>query len=494
MQKIKQKVLLVITDGIGHNENEFYNAFKAANTPNYQKLFRELPHSLVATYGECVGLPKGQMGNSEVGHMCLGSGQVLYQDLVRISKELENQSLSHHPEFNAFVNAVDSIHLIGLLSDGGVHSHIDHFMGMIDAISQLKPNSSIFLHLITDGRDVLPKSAKTYVAQILKKCNQNIQIASLSGRFYAMDRDKRWERVKEAHAAIERAQPKSTLQPLEYIDSSYQENITDEFIKPASFGDYSGLQERDGVIFINFRSDRARELVMALNGDVSEIPTCRKPRILTTTNYDKTFDHKILFPKEDIKNTLAQVISSHNLTQTHIAETEKYAHVTFFFNGGIEKPFPKEKRILIPSPQCKTYDECPQMSAFDIKDKVLDSMKEGDDFIVVNFANGDMVGHTGDYEAAIQAVEVVDTCIGEIFECAKTLGYGMILTSDHGNCEEMRGMDGEILTNHTTGDVWCFILADGVQKIDSGSLANVAASVLKIMGLEIPKEMQKPLF
>lgn len=494
MTKIKQKTLLIITDGIGHSENDHYNAFKAANTPTYDRLFKEVPHSLISTHGMHVGLPDGQMGNSEVGHMCLGSGQVLYQDLVKISRALKDGSLAKNEHLNHFLESTNHIHLMGLVSDGGVHSHIDHFIGMIDIILSLHPQKTIFLHLITDGRDVLPQSAKDYISTILKRCNSHIHIATISGRFYAMDRDKRWERVKEAHAAIENGANQSKLDILSYIDSSYKEGIFDEFIKPASFEGYKGLCENDGVIFINFRSDRAREIIMALNGETLEIPTHKIPKILTMTPYDKTFTHPILFPKEDVKNTLAEVISSHNLTQAHIAETEKYAHVTFFFNGGIEEPFLGEMRALIPSPQCKTYDECPQMSAFAIKDSVLKFMQEGCDFIVVNFANGDMVGHTGNFKAAIKAVEAVDSCLCELFDQAKKLDYGVILTSDHGNCEEMRNDKGEILTNHTIGDVWCFIMANEVEKIDSGNLSNIAASVLKIMGLDIPDTMQKPLF
>ncbi len=494
MEKIKQKTLLIITDGIGHNESDYYNAFKAAHTPTYDKLFKEVPHSLIATYGMNVGLPDGQMGNSEVGHMCLGSGQILYQDLVKISRAISDGSLAKNEDLQNFLKTTQHIHLMGLISDGGVHSHIDHFIGMIDIIQSINPDKTIFLHLITDGRDVLPKSAKEYIQQILKRCNENIHIATISGRFYTMDRDKRWERIKESHLVIENAQNKSKLSILEYIDSSYQEGIFDEFIKPASFEGYEGLSQNDGIIFINFRSDRAREIIMALNGEIPQIPTTKIPKILTMTTYDKTFSHPVLFPKEDVKNTLAEIISSYNLKQAHIAETEKYAHVTFFFNGGVEEPFLNETRALIPSPQCKTYDECPQMSAFAIKDSVLKFIQEGFDFIVVNFANGDMVGHTGNYQAAIKAVEAVDSCLGEIFENAKKLDYGVILTSDHGNCEEMRNQKGEILTNHTIGDVWCFVMANGVEKIDSGNLSNIAASILKIMGLKAPQSMQKPLF
>lgn len=498
-----QKAILIITDGIGHNPSTDFNAFKQATTPAYDKFFATLPHSLISTYGHFVGLPEGQMGNSEVGHMSLGSGQVLYQDLVKITQALKTHELEDNPVLEHFLIQNKDLHLLILASDGGVHSHVDHLLGFISLIDcklkNLNLQKKVFLHLFTDGRDVLPKSAKKYLSRILDFIYDfpYVQVASISGRAYAMDRDKRWERIALAHACIafgNRSENIKNLSPLDYIQYSYDKGELDEFIKPTAFGEYEGIKEGDGVFFLNFRSDRARELVMSLSGEVEGIKISVLPNILTLTCYDKDFPHPILFPKEDVKETLAEVISGHGLSQAHIAETEKYAHVTFFFNGGVQKIFPLEKHILVPSLKVKSYDECPQMSAFEVKDRVLECMYEGYDFIVVNFANGDMVGHTGNFEAAVKAVESVDACLGEIFELAKKLNYGVVLTSDHGNCEKMRDENGQVLTNHTVGDVWCFVLGEGVEFIENGTLANIAPTVLKIMGLPIPHSMHLPLF
>ena len=491
---MSQKTLLIITDGIGHNQKEEFNAFKKALKPTYDWLFKNIPHSLIHTYGHYVGLPENQMGNSEVGHMTLGSGQIIYQDLAKISNSIKNQELQKSPILKNFFSSSKAIHIAGLISDGGVHSHINHFLTLIK-IAQ-KEDKEIFLHLIADGRDVLPQSAEAFIIDVLKLCNEKTKIATISGRFYAMDRDQRWERIQEAYDCIHSGQNKTNLGIREYLKFSYSQGIYDEFIKPASFDDYTGLNDNDGFLFINFRSDRSREIILALDQDslVVSKKSPKKINILTMTSYDKTFQYPVLFPKKDLKNTLGSIISDAGLSQVRIAETEKYAHVTFFFNGGIEEPYLGETRILVPSPKVKTYDEIPQMSAFEVTEGVLKSMDERTDFIVVNFANGDMVGHTGNFEAAIKAVESVDTCLGQIFQKAQELNYAVILTSDHGNCEEMKNDQGEILTNHTVGDVWCFVMANGVSSVSSGTLANIAPSVLKIMGIEIPEEMQQPLF
>jgi len=490
---VSKKAILVITDGIGYKPNSEANAFEAANKPTYDKLFKEVPHTLIHTYGLYVGLPEGQMGNSEVGHMTIGSGRVLYQDLVKISLALEDGSLKTNEALQTLLSRSDRLHLVGLMSDGGVHSHIEHIVGVAKIAAEA--GKRVFLHLITDGRDVSPTSAPEYLAQIEAILNDKIAIATLGGRFYTMDRDRRWERVERGYRAIVEATPKSDSSPVEYVKASYAKDETDEFIEPVAFEGYEGMKEGDGVLFMNFRSDRMREIVTAI-GDPKFDAFERKPlhlHIATMTEYDKSFSYPVLFRKEVPKQTLAEVISNAGLTQLHTAETEKYAHVTFFFNGGVEEPVLNESRVLIPSPKVKTYDMKPEMSAPQVGDAVLTAMEEAYDFIVVNFANGDMVGHTGNYEAAVKAVEAVDRELGRIVEKAKEKGYAMVLTSDHGNCEEMIDENGNILTNHTVGDVWCFVMADGVEEVKPGALNNIAPTVLKLMELPIPEEMDEPL-
>lgn len=501
---MSQKCVLIITDGIGYKPDSPYNAFANATKPTYDWLFKNVPYSLIHTYGESVGLPEGQMGNSEVGHMSLGSGRVLYQDLVRISRALESNELAENPLLQQFMQETQAVHLLGLMSDGGVHSHLSHFLGLAEIFAAHKKR--VFLHLITDGRDVLPKSALGFLAEVEAMCAKvdSINIASISGRYYAMDRDKRWERIQEAYNALAHATPHTEQSPSEYIESCYANGITDEFITPMCFGEFAkngGFASEDGLLMSNFRSDRAREIITALGAEKFEhFPRPKRmERIVTMCEYDESFSYPVLFTKQKPANTLAQVLADAKKSQAHIAETEKYAHVTFFFNGGVEEPFIGESRVLIPSPKVATYDLQPQMSAPEVGDAVLKAMGEDRDdtnaydFIVVNFANGDMVGHTGNYEAALKAVEAVDYELGRIFAKARELGYAVVLTSDHGNCEEMKSEQGEIKTNHTIGDVWCFVLANGVEKVDSGSLNNIAPSVLKIMGLAIPKEMDRPL-
>ena len=489
-----QKTVLIITDGIGYKPQGGCNAFEAAQKPTYDMLFKTAPYALISTHGLSVGLPEGQMGNSEVGHMTIGSGRVLYQDLVKISLALENGSIEENEALGKILGESDRVHLIGLLSDGGVHSHIAHTIGFAKLAK--RRGKKVFLHLITDGRDVSPTSAKNYLEQIETICDDDISIATLGGRFYTMDRDNRWERVEKGYRAIAEATPKTMLNPKAYVDESYAKNETDEFIEPVAFDGYDGMHEGDTVIVTNFRSDRVREITMAL-GESSFDAFERKQiplHIATMTQYDANFPYPVLFPKEAPKNTLAEVIAGAGLRQLHTAETEKYAHVTFFLNGGIEEPMIGESRVLIPSPDVKTYDMKPEMSAPKVGEAVRKAMDENYEFIVVNFANGDMVGHTGNYSAAQKAVEAVDTELGKIIEKAKEDGYAIVLTSDHGNCEEMCDLEGHVLTNHTVGEVWCFVLANGVNKIQKkGGLNNIAPTVLKLMGLEIPKEMDEPL-
>lgn len=490
---MSKKTVLVITDGIGYSAKQEYNAFHHADKPTYDMLFREVPHALIDTFGLSVGLPEGQMGNSEVGHMSIGSGRVLYQDLVKISLALEEGKFAHNSVFASLLKTSKQIHLIALMSDGGVHSHIDHLLGVAEIAAEA--GKEVWLHLITDGRDVAPTSAKLFLHTVIAHGVDNIKIASLGGRFFAMDRDNRWERVEKGYNAIVNAIPKSEQSVADYIENAYAAGENDEFITPSAFEGYNGFKDGDAVLMLNFRSDRMRELTTAIGDPAfcgfsrAFIPT----HLATMTQYDKNFPYPVLFPKDPPTNTLAEVISRAGLRQLHTAETEKYAHVTFFFNGGIEEPYENETRVLIPSPQVKTYDMQPQMSAPEVGDVVVKAINEGADFVVVNFANGDMVGHTGNFDAAVQGVEAVDAQLGRIVEAARNNEYALVITSDHGNCEEMRDDAGNTLTNHTVGKVWCFVLSDGVNAVHPGALNNVAPTVLKLMGLDIPSEMDSPL-
>lgn len=490
---MNKKAILVITDGIGYSPKTEHNAFFNAQKPTYDKLFKEVPHSLIDTFGLSVGLPEGQMGNSEVGHMSIGSGRVLYQDLVKISLALSENTLEDNEELQALMAKSDRLHLIGLLSDGGVHSHIDHFMGLAKIAS--KNAKKVFLHLITDGRDVSPTSAGKYIKMVEEELDENISIATISGRFYSMDRDNRWERIQRGYEAIVDAKPKTEWLPQGYIGHSYSMGETDEFVEPAAFEGYDGVKNGDSILTINFRSDRMREMVSALGDPAFEgfAKQHMAINLATITEYDKSFTYPVLFRKDVPKNTLAEVIARKGLRQLHTAETEKYAHVTFFLNGGIDEPYENETRVLIPSPDVKTYDMKPEMSADEVGQAVLNAMDESYDFIVVNFANGDMVGHTGDEEAAKLAVTTVDEQLGKIVQSAKDNDYALVLTSDHGNCEEMKDDEGNTLTNHTVGKVWCFVMADGVTKVEAGALNNIAPTVLKLMDIEIPSEMDHSL-
>ncbi len=489
-----QKTVLIITDGIGYKPNSACNAFEDATKPTFDKLLATVPKTLISTHGLSVGLPEGQMGNSEVGHMTIGAGRVMYQDLVKISLAIEDKTIEQNEALNSTLEKSDRVHIIGLLSDGGVHSHIEHIIGLAKLAKDR--GKRVFLHLITDGRDVSPTSAKEFVKQIESICDNDITIATIGGRFYTMDRDNRWDRVQKGYSAIVKATPSISLDIESYIDKSYQAKIYDEFIEPIALNGYSGIKEGDSVIMANFRADRVREITTVL-GDESFKEFDREYiplNIVTMTQYDASFPYPVMFKKEAPKNTLAEVISNAKLTQLHTAETEKYAHVTFFLNGGVEEPFIGESRVLIPSPNVRTYDIKPEMSAPEVGEAVRNGMDEEYDFIVVNFANGDMVGHTGDYEAAKRAVNAVDEQIGKILERAKEKNYAIVLTSDHGNCEEMCDGEGHRLTNHTVGKVWCYVIANGVTTLrEGGGLNNIAPTVLKIMGLEKPVEMDEAL-
>ncbi|WP_267523207.1 2,3-bisphosphoglycerate-independent phosphoglycerate mutase [Campylobacter sp. MG1] len=474
-----QKCILVITDGIGINKENYYNAFMSAAKPNYKILNDEAKFCTLKTSGKSVGLPDGVIGNSEVGHMTIGSGRIIYQNLVRINNAIEDKSIYENDTLNKFISKFKRIHVIGLYSDGGVHSSYEHFNVICEIVSK---NSKCFAHIITDGRDVLPQEFYDFY----EKNPSYIKPSSISGRFYAMDRDNNLDRTRAyIDMLFNEDEPKDMR---EIVLNAYKNNITDEFIEPTKL-DTSDIKMNDGVIIVNFRSDRARQLAKELQVNLSS------EQVLCMCEYDEKLNLDVIFPKVEINNTLAEILSQNNLKQFHTAETEKYAHVSFFFNGGVEKEFKNEARVLVPSPKVKSYAEMPEMSAYKVCDCVLKAIDDGYDFIVVNFANGDMVGHTGDYNAAIKAVESVDYCLGKIMLSAKNNNYALLITSDHGNCEAMRNKEGKKLTNHTTFDVGCWLYNYKKDiNLKNGSLANVAASVLKILDLEKPKEMEEALF
>jgi len=489
-----KKVVLIITDGIGFNSSCQNNAFCMAKKPTYDYLFKNVAHSLVKTSGLAVGLPEGQMGNSEVGHMSIGSGRVIYQNLVKIAKAIEDGSINNNETLNNLLQKSDTLHLIGLISDGGVHSHISHTIALAKLAKD--KGKKVYIHMISDGRDVDPRSGINYLDDIESICDKDIKLATISGRYYTMDRDNRWDRVQKGYDAIVKAMPKTKLSPKEYLEQSYNKDITDEFIEPVAFEGYKGFKEGDSVLFTNFRNDRMREISKAIGfEDFSEFEReYIKVNVATMTEYDKSYPFPILFKSEKPKNTLGEVISDAGLSQFHTAETEKYAHVTFFFNGGVEEPLVNETRVLIPSPKVATYDLKPEMSANKVSQAVQTAIEQEYDFIVVNFANGDMVGHTGVFEAGVKAVETVDFEIGNILKKAKKNDYSVVIVSDHGNVEMMKDKNGNILTNHTTFDVFCFIVDKEIEEIKDGALCNIAPTVLKLMGLKIPQEMDKALF
>lgn len=492
---MSQKCILIITDGIGYNQDNNYNAFFHAKKPTYDELFKNTPNVLIKTSGLAVGLPEGQMGNSEVGHMCIGSGRIIYQNLVKINKAIENDELKNNQALQELLQKCKRIHIIGLYSDGGVHSMHSHFNALLKICKNA--NKQVFAHAITDGRDCSPNSGLNFIKELDEFCkNHQICLASLSGRFYAMDRDKRYERIKSYYDAL-LANAVIYDDFIKYMQEKYDQNITDEFLMPIISKEFDGLKEEDGLVFINFRNDRMRQLVQALTQD--DFNEFQREVVfknaITMSLYDEKFKLPVMFEKEILQNTLSSVLAKANLTQLHVAETEKYAHVTFFFNGGKEELEANETRVLIPSPKVKTYDQKPQMSAKEVANEVIKGIKSGMDFIVVNFANGDMVGHTGDFEAAIRAVESVDECLGEVIKVARENDYAFIITSDHGNCEQMKDKELNMLTNHTTFDVFAFVEAKNVTKLkENMGLSNIAPSVLKILNLPIPEQMDEALF
>ncbi|MCM1139593.1 MAG: 2,3-bisphosphoglycerate-independent phosphoglycerate mutase [Duncaniella sp.] len=495
-----KKALLMILDGWGIGNHSKSDVIYSTPTPYWDYLVDTYPHSQLQASGENVGLPDGQMGNSEVGHLNIGAGRVLYQDLVKINKACKDGSILENPEIvDAFTYARDhgkAIHFMGLTSNGGVHSSLDHLFALCD-IAKHYGLEKVYIHCFMDGRDTDPRSGKGFIEELEAHCAKSAGVvASIIGRYYAMDRDKRWERVKVAYDLLVKGEGKQATDMVKAVQESYDEDVTDEFIKSINNANVDGtIKEGDAVIFFNYRNDRAKELTIALTQhDIPEAGMTTIPSLqyYCMTPYDASFTGvHILFPKENVENTLGEYLSSLNKKQLHIAETEKYAHVTFFFNGGREAPYEGEERILVASPKVATYDLKPEMSAYEVKDKLVEAIKEEKyDFIVVNYANGDMVGHTGVYEAIEKAVKAVDECVKDTVEAAKESGYEVIIIADHGNADNAVNADGTPNTAHSLNPVPCIYVTERKDAtVENGKLADVAPTMLKIMGLPQPKEM-----
>ncbi len=499
--------VLIIADGWGVSTAVEGNAIAQAQTPVIDQLFQRYPHTTLQASGLAVGLPEGQMGNSEVGHLNMGAGRVVYQDLTRISKSIADGTFANNQvlleSMEKTNRAGGALHLMGLFSDGGVHSHLEHLKALLGmAANHGLPR--VFIHAFLDGRDTPPTSAKKYLEDFQRYLDElgTGHIASIMGRFYAMDRDQRWERVQQAYETLVGGQGRIAENVSAAIDAAYEAGETDEFVKPTILVDGQGqvasIHDGDGIIFFNFRADRAREITRAFTEPNFSSFDREQPLSLSSyicfTEYDASFDLPVAFPPEKLKNVLAEVVAATGLRQLHIAETEKYAHVTFFFNGGREEPFPGEDHCLIPSPrEVKTYDEKPQMSAYEVAAEVVRRLEmKKYQLVILNFANGDMVGHTGNLAAAIQACEVVDTCVGQVVDKTMELGGVALFTADHGNAEQMLTPEGEPITAHSTNPVPCIVVGEqflGQSLRDGGSLADLAPTILEIMGLAIPNEM-----
>jgi len=500
---MKKKVLLLILDGWGVTQDASVSAIAQANTPFIDSLYLKYPNSQLLTHGMNVGLPEGQMGNSEVGHMNLGAGRIIYQDLAKINLAVQNNTLNKEPVLQeAFFYARKNnknIHFLGLVSNGGVHSHIDHLKGLLSAAHK-EGLKNVFVHAFTDGRDVDPKSGASHIESLLNHMSLTTgKLATVIGRYYAMDRDKRWERVKKAYDLLVFGKGIASADAVKTIKTSYAEGITDEFIEPIVMVEnnlpVATISEDDVVIFFNFRTDRGRQLTEVLT-QKENIEFGMKPIPLyyvTLTNYADSYKGiRVVYTKENIKETLGEVLEKNNKTQIRIAETEKYPHVTFFFNGGRELPFNGEKRLLCPSPKVATYDLQPEMSAFEIRDRIIPEINsQSADFICLNFANPDMVGHTGVIDAAIKACEAVDSCVKSIVEAALQNDYATIIIADHGNSETMKNPDGSPNTSHTTNPVPIIIVDPDIKSVASGILGDIAPTILALMGIEKPLVMNR---
>ena len=495
-----KKALLMILDGWGIGNHQKSDVIYSTPTPYWDSLIKNYPNSQLQASGENVGLPDGQMGNSEVGHLNIGAGRIVYQDLVKINKSIADKSILNNPEIKrAFEYARTTgkgLHMMGLTSNGGVHSSLEHLFALCD-IAKEYDLKNVYLHCFMDGRDTDPKSGKGFIAEVQEHCAKSAGvIASIIGRSYAMDRDKRWDRVKIAYDQLVNGEGAKFDDMVAAMEASYADGVTDEFVKPIVNSTVDGrIKDGDVVIFFNYRNDRAKELTIVLTQkDMTEegMHTIPGLQYFCMTPYDASFTGvHILFDKENVSNTLGEYVSSLGMKQLHIAETEKYAHVTFFFNGGREAPYDGEDRILVPSPKVATYDLKPEMSAYEVKDKLVAAINEQKyEFIVVNYANGDMVGHTGIYEAIEKAVVAVDNCVKDTVEAAKANDYEVIIIADHGNADNAINSDGTPNTAHSLNPVpFVYVTANKDAKVENGRLADVAPSILHILGVEQPKEM-----
>ena len=495
-----KKTVLIILDGWGLGDTSKSDAIYNANTPFVDSLYTKYPNSKLKTFGQYVGLPKGQMGNSEVGHLNIGAGRIVYQDLAKINLSCEDNSIAQMENLKkSFAYAVQNkkpLHLIGLVSDGGIHSHQNHLYKLCQLANKAGVKN-VFIHAFTDGRDCDPKSGKGFI----KKLEQNLfgaKIASVCGRYYAMDRDKRWERIKLSYDLMIKAKGEKSQNLQESIQNSYNNGVTDEFIKPLIAVDEKNqpiaqIKEDDAVICFNFRTDRCRQITTVLTQ--TSFPEFEMDTLnlhyTTLTNYDKTFKNiEVIYDKENIKNTLGEVLEQNKKSQIRIAETEKYPHVTFFFSGGREKEFVGEKRIIVNSPKVPTYDLQPQMSAPEVTATIISELEKGaTDFVCLNFANPDMVGHTGNYNAIVKAIETVDVCTQKVVEAGLKNDYAFLIIADHGNADFAINTDGTPNTSHSTNPVPCFALNTGFNKIENGKLADIAPTILQIMGIKAPNEM-----
>ena len=498
----QQPVVLMILDGWGISEQTEGNAIAQSSTPNMDKLLAQFPHSQLLCSGEAVGLPDGQQGNSEVGHLNLGAGRVVYQELTRINKAVREHTLQDNAAFQQVMDACIAqqkpLHLMGLVSPGGVHSHSDHLYGLLE-LARDKNIPEVYVHCFLDGRDVGPSTGLGFVKELEEKLSQlGIgKIATVSGRYYAMDRDNRWERVEKAYLAMTAGIGETAQSAAEAVQQSYDKGETDEFVLPtvvqADGKPVAKIGAGDGVIFFNFRGDRAREITKAfVNKDFDGFSReYLGVNYVAMTQYEEGLDVTVAFPPQDLQNTLGQVLAAHQIKQFRVAETEKYAHVTFFFNGGVEDPNPLEDRLLVPSPKVATYDLQPEMSAIAVKEHLIQAIQSGEyPFILVNFANTDMVGHTGIPEAAQKAVETVDACVGEVAEAVQQAGGVLLITADHGNAEQMVDpVKGTPHTAHTANPVPFIAVSDRYQTVADGSLQDVAPTVLKLLGIEKPADM-----
>lgn len=500
-----KQYLVMIMDGVGLNDEASGNAFKQANTPNLDRYVEKYPNTYIATSGLAVGLPEGQMGNSEVGHTNIGAGRIVYQELTRITKAIKEGTFFANESLKQAMNHAKqegkALHLMGLVSDGGVHSHMDHLYALLE-MAKKEGLKQVYIHAILDGRDTPPTSAVEYLKKLEEKIREIGvgQIATISGRYYAMDRDNRWERVKLAYDAIANGKGNMFKTVQKAVETSYEAQEFDEFVKPIVITGEENLpiatiNSGDSVIYFNFRPDRARELTRALTEetfDGFERKELTDLTFVTMTQYDEHFKHVLVaYRPQVLNNTLGEYISHLGYTQLRLAETEKYAHVTFFFNGGEEEPYPGESRIMVPSPKVATYDLQPEMSAFEVTDKAVAAIASKEyDVIIMNFANGDMVGHTGNLEKAIEAVEALDTCVGKVVSKLEEVEGEAILTADHGNCEQMVDLKtGEPITSHSTFDVPFIIVSNRVQSLRNGKLCDLAPTLLTLMGEPIPEEM-----